>query len=196
MRGTTSSSTSPSLIRALRADEGDAWRKLAQIYGPTVYAWCRRAGLNESDVADVAQNVFAAVFRSIKQFRREGPRDTFRGWLWKITRNEVLMLLRRRGKEPQAAGGTGAHLAWQALPEFFASESAPAGTNSDIVSVRRAITLLREEFEPHTWQAFYRATVDGLSAPEVADEVGMTPVAVRQAKHRVLKRLREFLAED
>ncbi len=58
-------------------------------------AWCRRAGLSESDVADVAQNVFAAVFRSIKRFRREGPGDNFHGWLWKITGNEVLMLFRR-----------------------------------------------------------------------------------------------------
>ena len=87
-------------------------------------------------------------------------------------------------------------MALQGLPDFFASESAPADSNSDIVLVRRAVTMLRDEFEPHTWQAFWRTTVDGRPAPEIADELDMTPVAVRQAKHRVLKRLREFLAEE
>jgi RNA polymerase sigma-70 factor (ECF subfamily) len=177
-------------------EDGDAWRQLAELYGPMVYAWCRKAGLNEAEVADVSQNVFLSVFRGVKQFRREGPRDSFRGWLWRITRNEVLMLLRRRAKEVQAAGGTDAHQAMHAVPEFLGSEDVPSDTVTDIVLLRRAIMLLRDEFEEHTWRAFWRATVDGRSAPDVADELDMTPVAVRQAKHRVLKRLRDFLSED
>ncbi len=193
LRDTT---TSSSLVRALKAGGGDAWQRLAELYGPLVYAWCRQAGLPESDTADVAQNVFLAVFKNIAQFRREGPNDSFRGWLWRITRNEVLMLVRRQAQEPQAAGGTDAHQALQQLPEFLADDAAPSATGADTLLVRRVLLSLREEFEERTWQAFWRTTVDGQPAPEVAGELGITPVAVRGAKHRVLQRLREYLDED
>ena len=47
---------------------------------------------------------------------------------------------------------------------------------------------------PITWQAFWRSTVDGESATEIANDLGMTAGAVRQAKLRVMVRLREILA--
>jgi RNA polymerase sigma-70 factor (ECF subfamily) len=195
MDDSATSTTSASLLRALQADDRDAWRQLAELYGPMVYTWCRQAGLTEVDTADVAQNVFAAVFRNVKRFRRQQPGDSFRGWLWQITRNEVLMFLRGRAKEPQVPGGTAAQQALAQLPALLAAEAEPSLTDTRVSMVRRAMALLRVEFEPQTWQAFWRTTVDGRPAPEAAEELGMTPVGVRQAKHRVLKRLREFLAE-
>jgi len=193
LRGT---STSSSLVRSLKAADGEAWRRLAETYGPLVYAWCRHAGLSESDAADVAQNVFLAVFKNVQLFRHEGPNDSFRGWLWRITRNEILMLARQGVKEPQGAGGTDAQQALQEQPEFLASDIAPSAAGTRVLLVRRAVSALREEFEEQTWQAFWRTTVDSQRAPDVAGELGMTPVAVRAAKHRVLKRLRNYLADD
>jgi len=192
----SSESTSSSLLGRLKDYDSDAWDELVQLYGPMVYAWCRRAGLTEADISDVAQNVFSSVFQKIGQFRREGLGDTFRGWLWKITRNEVLMLFRQRHGKAQAAGGSEAQQALHRVPRLFESEEAPATTGTQVNLVRRAVLILRGDFEEHVWNAFWRTTVDGRPAPEVADELGMTPVAIRQAKHRVLKRLRDFLAED
>ena len=189
-------STSTSLLRQVKDQDPGAWERLGELYGPMVYAWCRQAGLGEADISDVVQNVFSSVFKSVARFQRDGPNGSFRGWLWKITRNEVLMLFRRQAKEPRAAGGTDAQEAIQQVPEVFASERLPTTTGSRALLVRRAVDMLQDAFEPHTWQAFWRTTVDGQPAPEVAEELGMTPVAVRQAKYRVLKRLRDFLADD
>ena len=61
--------------------------------------------------------------------------------------------------------------------------------------LRRALELIRVEFEEPTWQAFWRTTADGLSAIDVAAELGLSPGAVRQAKYRVLRRLRQELDE-
>ena len=55
---------------------------------------------------------------------------------------------------------------------------------------QRALSFLQETFEPQTWRAFWRTAIDGLPAPEVADELGMSAAAVRKAKSRVLSRLR------
>jgi RNA polymerase sigma-70 factor (ECF subfamily) len=174
----------------------DAWRRFADLYAPMLYQWCRQAGLTEPDLADVAQNVFASVFRNIGGFRHQNAGDSLRGWLWRITRNEVLALHRRRAKQPRAAGGTDAHQAMQQLPDFFHFEVTPTDSGTQHHLLRRAVQFIRNEFEPQTWNAFWRATIDGRSAPEVAEELGMTPGAVRLAKHRVLKRLRDFMTEE
>ncbi|MGC3966052.1 MAG: hypothetical protein QM775_01375 [Pirellulales bacterium] len=56
--------------------------------------------------------------------------------------------------------------------------------------------MVRNEFEPRTWQAFWAMAVDGLSAAEAADKLGTTAGAVRQAKYVVARRLREELAGE
>ena len=53
----------------------------------------------------------------------------------------------------------------------------------------------RAEFEERTWQAFWRVTVEGQDTAEVAAQLGISANGVRQAKSRVLRRLREELGE-
>ena len=65
---------------------------------------------------------------------------------------------------------------------------------SALDDVLRAIDLLRPEFSEQTWQAFWRTAVEGQPAVEAAQELGMSPGAVRVAKCRVLHRLRADLA--
>ena len=54
---------------------------------------------------------------------------------------------------------------------------------------------MRSEFEERTWQAFWLTAVENRAAVEVALELRMSPGAVRVAKSRVLRRLREELGE-
>ena len=57
--------------------------------------------------------------------------------------------------------------------------------------VRRALDVIRGDFQEQTWLAFLRTAVDGRAASEAAAELNMSQRAVRQAKYRVLQRLRE-----
>ena len=59
----------------------------------------------------------------------------------------------------------------------------------------RALELIRNEFQEHTWHAFWRTAVDGRPAKEVGEELSMRPGAVRVAKSRVLQRLRQEVGE-
>jgi len=61
---------------------------------------------------------------------------------------------------------------------------------------RRCCERVRAEFQDRTWQAFWKTTVDGRTANEVAIELAMTPIAVRVSKSRVLQRLREELGDQ
>jgi RNA polymerase sigma-70 factor, ECF subfamily len=82
------SSISTTLLEQIRVRQPEAWERLVDLYGPVVFHWCRQSGLTTSDAADVVQEVWMAVARNVAGFRREQPGDSFRGWLWTITRNE------------------------------------------------------------------------------------------------------------
>lgn len=60
--------------------------------------------------------------------------------------------------------------------------------------MRRALDLVRAEFENRTWDAFWRTAIDGQPAGDVAAQLGMSLHAVYKAKSRVLRRLRQELA--
>jgi RNA polymerase sigma-70 factor, ECF subfamily len=55
--------------------------------------------------------------------------------------------------------------------------------------------LMQAEFPPETWKAYWDHVVSGKPARAVAAELGTTVNAVYIAKCRVLRRLREELAE-
>ncbi len=102
------SSTSASLLARVQADDSEAWGRLVRLYGPVVYRWARDAGLQPNDAADVTQDVFGALTRHIGRLSHERPTDTFRGWLWTITRNRVRDHYRELRQQVRAAGGTAA----------------------------------------------------------------------------------------
>jgi RNA polymerase sigma-70 factor (ECF subfamily) len=185
--------TSTSLLRRAVAREADAWERIVIIYSPLVRHWCRQAGIPDRDIPDLSQDVFAAVSKSLGRFQAERPGTTFRAWMRGIARHKLQHYYQDRG-EP-AAGGTDAQMRLQQIAtpsnDLEISE-APA----EVAGVyHRAVNLVRGEFEERTWNAFWRVVIEDQSPTEVAEEMGITANAVRQAKSRVLRRLREEMGE-
>lgn len=192
----SSSATSRSLLERVRADDPAAWDRLVSLYAPLVLHWCRSRGLQEQDAADIFQEVFLSVATHIGDFRTQQPADTFRGWLRTITGNKVVDHFRRRQRDPAGLGGSEAQDRLAVIPEPLASEDGSvADQQAERGLFRRALDLVRGEFEPKTWQAFWKNAVEDRSAREVGDELGMSPGAVRVAKSRVLHRLRQELGD-
>jgi RNA polymerase sigma-70 factor (ECF subfamily) len=185
--------TSLTLLQRLRANDGDAWGIMVRLYTPLVCHWCTRGGVRAADVDDVAQEVFQAAATHLANFRRDRPGDSFRAWLRGITRHMVLQHFRRSGRHPQASGGTDALRQLQGVADAAADEDDPVEEMDGLR--RRALELVRGEFEERTWQAFWRTVVEGRSPVELAAEMGVSPTAVRMAKSRVLRRLKEEFGE-
>ena len=183
--------TSLTLLQRARGGDGDAWHRLVDLYTPLVYHWCRRWGLQAVDTDDVVQEVFLAASRSLDQFRKERAGDTFRGWLRGITRNKLLGFSRRRGSPADGQGGTEALLQLHALPDVVNGVDPPEDTEPVSALLRRVLEQIRGEFEPRSWQAFWQVAVDGRTPADVAADLGMSVNAIRMAKCRVLRRLRE-----
>jgi len=184
-------STSSGLLERVKAQDEQAWHRLVQLYGPLVLFWCRIAGLSHEDRADVAQEVFRAVAQHIARFHKDRPDGTFRGWLRAVTRSKLADHLARNRHRLEALGGSEAQQILLAIPDALsASDSHRTVMGERSLLIRQALERIRPDFESRTWTAFWRTAVDGLVSSAVAEELGITPVAVRMAKSRVLARLR------
>jgi RNA polymerase sigma-70 factor (ECF subfamily) len=191
-----SESTSASLLERVKAHDPLAWQSLVDIYAPMVYRWCRHAGLQSEDAADIGQDVFSAVANYVGAFSPRPSQGGFRAWMWTLTQNKVRDYFRRTRGKPQAQGGTEAQQRMARIPENADETTDVTHRPSEEADVvHRALDAVRPRFEARTWQAFWRTTVDRQSAPEVADELRMSVQAVYQAKYRVLQRLRAELKD-
>lgn len=59
----------------------------------------------------------------------------------------------------------------------------------------KALELVRVEFTESSWKVFWRSSIDGLPTEVVAEELATTAAAVRQARSRIMRRLRIELGD-
>lgn len=194
MPASSSDSTSPSLIHRVRSDDSTAWRELVELYSPLIAHWCRKQGLPPSAIHDCIQEVFFAVLKSLGEFQPTGNTGCFRAWLWTITRNKIVDSIRRKDRHGHATGGTTGLNAIRAVPDMLLEEEPTDGPSFNQL-LHRALDQVQNEFEAKTWQAFWRTTIDAIPARQVAEELAISPAAVRKYRSRVLRRLREQLGD-
>lgn len=189
--------TRSTLLERVRLQQSVAWDQLVELYGPLVYTWCRRAQCQPGDAADLVQEVFTAVAVSLERLRRDRPGDSFRAWLRTITRNKVVDHFRSQRKNPVARGGTDACEQIQQIPEpLFPDEESAADQDADRAELlSRALQMVKGDFEETTWQAFWLSAVDGQTTASIAKKLQMQKNAVRQAKFRVMRRMRDEFGE-
>ncbi|MCA9187283.1 MAG: RNA polymerase sigma factor [Pirellulaceae bacterium] len=181
------------LLGHVQAMDPAAWSRLVNTFGPVVYRWCRASGIDEHQAADVVQDVFVSVARGIGQFQRQKEVGSFRAWLATITRSRVRDHFRRAAKTQAAAGGSDAMDRINQLAEQV--DSTICVDNIGHGMLRSVTDRVRSEFRDEVWKAFYMVAIDGRSAADTATELGMSVANVYQSKSRVLRRLRQSMAE-
>jgi RNA polymerase sigma-70 factor (ECF subfamily) len=181
-------STSASLLYRLRqpANE-DAWRRFVRLYTPLLHHWAQRTGLPPQDADDLVQEVFTVLAKEMPRFEYDAQR-TFRGWLHTVAVNQWNAVCRRRHAPARPLGDID-----PADPATDPGELLASAEFQQLV-YRRALDIMQTDFPGPTWQACKAVVVDGKTAGEVAQELGMTVGAVHAARFRVLARLREELA--
>ena len=171
--------------------DADAWHEFVHLYGPVVYGFARKRGLQDADAADLMQEVLRSVARNAGRMDYDPKRGTFRGWLYTVTRNKVYNFLNGQRNRPRGTGDSAA----QERLDAIADRDDDRDDDWELEYQRRlsaqAMELVKDEFQPNTWKAFWRTAVEGRPAQEVGAELKMTSGAVYVAKSRVLARLRE-----
>ena len=185
--------TQLSLIVKIRdAGDEDAWSEFVQIYQPVVQRFVRRHGLQYADAVEITQEVLSRVAKSIESWDANHQKSTFRGWLYRITRNITIDFLRKKKIERQRMASSDAGL----------SQVADMGNNDQSQEFERefekqvfywAVEKLKPSFKPANWQAFWMSTIDGVPVIDVAKQLQMTPGNVYVARSRIMSRLSELV---
>ena len=175
------------------ASQGDpaSLRSVVSGLRPHIEKQLLRYPLSEEDRKDVLQSTLVQIIRRIGSFRGD---SSFSTWLFRVTANEALMLMRsqRRHRARLIEGLDLEDLA--TLPganDAVATERADANAvqNERDERVRRALAELPAEYRDVVALHYHQ----DLGLQEIADRIGSTESAVRSRLHRARARLRSLL---
>lgn len=176
------------LMRLVRAGETDAFVELVERHQRLVVGTVARMLGNNSDVEDIAQQVFVRIWKNARCYV---PQAKFTTWLLKITRNLVFNELRRRSRH--------AH-----LPLRFESEDEDRpirderATAPDTALLERELQYMIETAIaqlPETQRmALALRRSDELSYEEIAEVLDQSVPAVKSLLFRARTELRGHLS--
>jgi RNA polymerase sigma-70 factor (ECF subfamily) len=111
--------TRPSLLVRIRElQDQEAWSEFVEIYGPVVYGFARKRGLQDSDAADLTQEVLRAVTAAANKLVYDPRKGRFRSWFYTVARNKLHDFLLIRGR-CLGSGDTGVQAAFEKQPTGF-----------------------------------------------------------------------------
>lgn len=182
------------LIEELKRDQKKAFLALVEHYQGRIYTFASRMCRDIEDARDVLQETFLAAYRALKDFRGEGKLST---WLFRIASN-ACRKIRRKGKfEPERE---------LSLEEFLPLAEGTRKPEIPDWSQNPEALLLKEELQKTLEEGIaqlpepYRIVLllrdlEGFSAEEVAEILGLSVPAVKSRLHRARLFLRERLSE-
>ena len=185
--------TNESLIARVKDPANEAaWIEFLAIYQPVVLRMARNRGLQPTDADDLAQSVFLTLSNVINGWEPKPAGPPFRAWFFTITRNAIINALRSRQRH-QATGGTSVLELLEQIPDEASSAEFYRESRREVF--RWVCAEVRPEFSPATWNIFWRTAVEDVPAEQVAAEMQRKVGAIYVARWRVLKRIKERVAD-
>lgn len=183
--------TRQSLIVRLSDHQDElAWQEFVDLYQPLILRMARRHGLQEADAVEVTQDILLCVAQAVDRWTPSGTSGSFRAWLFRIARNLLINYLSRKKEADLGSGDSGV----RAMLESQPSPTNPLSAEFDLEYRRRmfhwAAQRVRTQVRPETWQAFWKNSVEGRNAGDVATELGVPTGNIYVARCRVMHRLR------
>lgn len=170
------------LVQRAQRGEPEALGRLYEHYFPRVYQY---AFLQLSDVQqaeDVASDVMLQVVEALPRFRFRG--SPFGAWLFRIARNRVIDLHRRRKRRPQVEVHDG-------IPFEGRGPHAQAERGQEYNRLRQAIGRLTGDQR----QVILLKFVEEMDNGTVAAVLGRSEGAVKSLQHRALVALKKSLSD-
>lgn len=176
------------LVSRVKRDDPGALDALTRVIRPHVERQLARYPVSDEDRLDLVQSTLLQVIRRIHSFRGD---SSFTTWLFRVTANEALMLMRsqRRQRARFVAGLDLEDLS--VLPTMRAPmhEDDPASLAERERFVRRALGELPTNYRDVVVAHYH----DDLGLHEIAEKLLVSESAVRSRLHRARLRLRAIL---
>jgi RNA polymerase sigma factor (sigma-70 family) len=180
------------LLRLRDPQDAEAWTDFVDLYGPLVYGYARKQGLQDADAADLCQDVLGAVAGAVGRLEYDPRRGAFRNWLFVIVRRKLSNWRAAHAVRAHAGGDSATH---RLLEEHAAPEDTEPAWEAEWEErvFAWACTQVRRDVTDTTWQAFWQTAIEDRPGKQVAAGLGLSVAAVYRARSRVLARLKELV---
>lgn len=181
--------TDASLLAAARAGDPRALQALFERHQPRIYRFGMKMCRDPEDAKEILQDTLLAAARGIHDFRGDSSIST---WLFAVARSFCLKRRRKTKDAPEDLRSLDAEDA----PEGAAIAD-PSKTPEEALAQRqieRALETAIDALEPAQREVLLLRDVEGLSAPEVAEVLGITVQAVKSRLHRARLAVRARVA--
>jgi len=171
------------LIERAQAGDREALERVLEEIAPLVHRFGLRMCRHEADAEDVLQDTLLSVASHLGDY--EG-RASLSSWVFMLARTACAR--KRRGLKNRA------HLPEHATGELEDDKGSPEQTTADRelrASLERALASLSDEHR----EVILLRDMEGLSAAEVSDSLGISVEAVKSRLHRARAALREAMHE-
>lgn len=188
--------TTSTILEGLRDFENrEAWDALVLRFRSPVVRFGRGLGLDAEAAEEVAQETLLAFAESLRAGRYERDKGRLSKWLFGIAWRQAKRQQRRQARPEQAGPPAGrGDSFWRQVPD----EDAAADTwerEWERAVLAECLARVRMEVRPITFEAFEMVIFQEQPPAETASALGVDVKAVYNAKHRVLKRMRELRPE-
>lgn len=177
--------TRSELLARLKKDEGDSWNEFVCLYADFIKTVCIRQNLQDSDASDIVQQVCMEWYRACKRFEYDPKKGRFRDYLCQMVANAITKLKKKR-VQPK-------------LDEDSLCEDDPLPTMIETeyqqCMLKKAIKIVKSEFDPINYQAFEWTELNGMKIGEVAQKLGIKTNTVSKYRSRVKKRLQTIIGD-
>jgi RNA polymerase sigma-70 factor (ECF subfamily) len=177
------------LLAAARAGDRPALETLLDRHQAQVYRFGVKICRDPEDAKDVLQDTLLAMARGVRDFRGASSIST---WLYTIARSFCIKKRRRSKFAPEEERSLDTDLTAEA--RYLAD---PGETPDETLAGKQVETALEQAIaalEPMYREVLLLRDAEGLTAPEVAEVLGVTPQAVKSRLHRARLSVRERVA--
>ena len=181
--------TEAELIAAVLRGDAQSFEPLVEKYSPRVFATARRYARRESEVEDIAQEVWLKAFQKLRSFRAEAP---FEHWLMRLTVRTCYDFLRshQRKKELSFSELSDPESDWL---ERFVSQPETAVEHAD--AARQLVGRILAQLTPAARLIITLLEIEERSVKEIARLTGWSVPLVKVRAFRARAEMKKVLAK-
>jgi len=181
--------TEAELIAAVLRGDAASFEPLIQKYSPRVFATARRYARRESEVEDIAQEVWLKAFQKLKSFRGEAP---FEHWLMRLAVRTCYDFLRghQRNRETTFSELTDTEGDWL---ERFVKQPDSVSEHAD--AARQLIERVLAQLSPPARLVITLLEIEDRSVKEIAKLTGWSVPLVKVRAFRARAEMRKLLTK-
>ena len=176
------------IIAAVLSGDAASFELLVQKYSPRVFATARRYARRESEIEDIAQEVWLKAFDKLKSFRGEAP---FEHWLMRMAVRTCYDFLRAHQRNRESAFSELSEPEDDWLERFAV---APESVSDKADAAKLLIERVLEKLSPEARLVITLLEIEDRSVKEIAELTGWSAPLVKVRAFRARGEMKKILA--